>query len=167
MRYIYLGPWRWTKQVRRLTFIQSTLSQIRTQGINRGGLYGFFVKGECIAGTIEDSSASVTDASLPPSGTSTPPTSASDTEGPSKTTKKSKKEKKRKRVTEDEATSGKPAKTSKKNKDPVAAKLAKLSEKEKTEYEARAALKNQTLEQYVLRRIEKKSDKKAPRSGKK
>jgi nucleolar protein TMA23 len=154
--------------MRKLTvFPQSTLSQIRTQGINRGGLYGFFVKGECIAGTIEDSSASATDASLHPSGTSTPPTSASDTEAPSKTIKKSKTDKKRKRATEDETTVDKPTKASKKNKDPVAAKIAKLSTKEKAEYEARAALKNQTLEQYVLRRIEKKSDKKAPKSGKK
>jgi hypothetical protein len=41
----------------------------------------------------------------------------------------------------------------------VAAKLAKLKPAEKAEYETRAAAKNQTLEQYVLRRIQKKATK--------
>ncbi|KAF2246513.1 hypothetical protein BU26DRAFT_400663, partial [Trematosphaeria pertusa] len=31
---------------------ESTLSQVRSKGINRGGLYGFFVKGEGLTGTI-------------------------------------------------------------------------------------------------------------------
>ncbi|KAF2732699.1 hypothetical protein EJ04DRAFT_399652, partial [Polyplosphaeria fusca] len=31
---------------------ESTLSQIRKNGINRGGLYGFFVRGEDLEGTI-------------------------------------------------------------------------------------------------------------------
>jgi hypothetical protein len=35
---------------------ESTLSQVRKQGINRGGLYGFFVRGEGLEGTITDSS---------------------------------------------------------------------------------------------------------------
>lgn len=50
----------------------STLSQIQEKGINRGGLYGFFVKGEGLVGTIGEESSS------PTSGASTPPTSASD-----------------------------------------------------------------------------------------
>lgn len=33
---------------------KSTLNQIRTKGINRGGLYGFFVKGESLKGTLGD-----------------------------------------------------------------------------------------------------------------
>ncbi|KAF2661985.1 hypothetical protein K491DRAFT_686969 [Lophiostoma macrostomum CBS 122681] len=36
---------------------ESTLSQVRKQGINRGGLYGFFVRGEGLEGTITDSSS--------------------------------------------------------------------------------------------------------------
>ena len=158
---------------------QSTLSQIRTQGINRGGLYGFFVKGEAIEGTIEDTSATSTDTSIPPSGTSTPPTSASDTEAPTRTTKKPVKEKKRKRVATDVSGKGKKAKTSPtqakgkkaqegvkdKEQDAVAAKLAKLKPSEKAEYESRAATKNQTLEQYVLRRIQKKTEKRAIKYG--
>jgi hypothetical protein len=43
--------------------------------------------------------------------------------------------------------------------DAVAAKLAKLKPAEKAEYEARAAAKKQTIEQYVLRRIQKKTAK--------
>ncbi|KAF2030576.1 hypothetical protein EK21DRAFT_20595, partial [Setomelanomma holmii] len=78
---------------------ESTLNQIRTKGVNRGGLYGFFVKGEAIAGTIDDIS-SATDTSIPPSGASTPPTSvsASDTEANTKSTKTSDRKTKRKQV---------------------------------------------------------------------
>jgi hypothetical protein len=41
----------------------------------------------------------------------------------------------------------------------VAKKLAKLKPDEKADYEARASAKNQTLEEYVLRRIQKKAKK--------
>ncbi|KAF2476111.1 uncharacterized protein BDR25DRAFT_300908 [Lindgomyces ingoldianus] len=60
---------------------ESTLSQVRKTGINRGGLYGFFVRGEGLAGTLpntEESSApetSLPSTSTPPSRTTTPPTS--------------------------------------------------------------------------------------------
>ncbi|KAF2450642.1 hypothetical protein P171DRAFT_426973 [Karstenula rhodostoma CBS 690.94] len=50
----------------------STLTQIQEKGINHGGLYGFFVKGEGLQGSIEEKS------STPTSGTTTPPTSAED-----------------------------------------------------------------------------------------
>jgi nucleolar protein TMA23 len=46
----------------------------------------------------------------------------------------------------------------------VAAKLAKLKPTEKADYEARAAAKDQTLEQYILRRIQKKDEKRATAS---
>lgn len=118
---------------------ESTLSQIRTQGINRGGLYGFFVRGEAIAGTIDDNSA--TDSSLPPSGTSTPltsaSTSASDAEQTVTTTTKNLDDKRAQR------------------------RLAKLKPAARSEYQQRAAAKGQTLEQYVLRRIHKKNAKRA------
>jgi nucleolar protein TMA23 len=48
----------------------------------------------------------------------------------------------------------------------VAKKLAKLKPAEKADYEARAAEKGQTLEQYVLRRIQKKTEKDANRAKK-
>jgi nucleolar protein TMA23 len=44
----------------------------------------------------------------------------------------------------------------------VAKKLAKLKPAEKADYETRAKAKGQTLEQYVLRRIQKKTEKRTP-----
>lgn len=152
-----------------LTFHQSTLSQIQKKGINRGGLYGFFVKGESIAGTLgeSDSSAVPTDASAAPSGTSTPATSASDSE-PGK--KSADKKTKRKRETEKEENAKTKKSKSKKertsgDKDAkkLAKKIAKLSVEEKSTYEKRAAAKGQTLEVYVARRIQKKNDQRAAR----
>ncbi|OAL54040.1 hypothetical protein IQ07DRAFT_502728 [Pyrenochaeta sp. DS3sAY3a] len=145
---------------------ESTLSQIRTQGINRGGLYGFFVRGEAIAGTIEDSSA--TDSSMPPSGASTPPTSTSESEAPVAAAQISVKLDKRRRSIEATASSKKKtriatsdSKPKSKNKDRVAAKLAKMKPAERAQCDARAAAKGQTIEQYVRRRIEKKAEKRA------
>ncbi|KAH8704381.1 hypothetical protein GQ44DRAFT_630510 [Phaeosphaeriaceae sp. PMI808] len=146
----------------------STLNQIRTKGINRGGLYGFFVKGEAIAGTIDDSSASVTDASVPPSGASTPPTSASDTEAPAKAVK-STEEKRRRTQKNDTATNGalenpnKVKKSKRGNQDAVSRKIAKLPPAKKALSEQRAAAKKQTLHEYILRRIEKKSEQRSTR----
>lgn len=145
--------------------MQSTLDQIRTQGIYRGGLYGFFVKGESEGGTIGDTSAATTDVSNPSSGANTPPTSASDTDAPEKTSDKKSKRKrddreatvsKRNKKTKNEEST---LKTSKQDSGAVAKKLAKLKPAEKVEYETRAAAKGQTLEQYVLRRIQKKTEK--------
>ncbi|KAF2865113.1 hypothetical protein BDV95DRAFT_587339 [Massariosphaeria phaeospora] len=63
---------------------ESTLSQVRTKGINRGGLYGFFVRGEGLTGTIssaeESSAAEPAESSTSSTGTSTPPTTASESE---------------------------------------------------------------------------------------
>lgn len=67
----------------------STLAQVQQKGINRGGLYGFFVKGEGLIGTIGDESetsvdtvsstaeSEATTTSGDQSASSTPPTSAS------------------------------------------------------------------------------------------
>ncbi|KAG9200688.1 hypothetical protein G6514_006707 [Epicoccum nigrum] len=142
---------------------ESTLSQIQKKGINRGGLYGFFVKGESIAGTLGDSDSSnvPTDASAAPSGTSTPATSASDSE-PAK--KSAEKKNKRKREAENEGTKIKKSKTKKegatsdKDAKKLAKKIAKLSVDEKATYENRAAAKGQSLEVYVARRIQKKNE---------
>lgn len=151
-----------------LTFQQSTLSQIQKKGINRGGLYGFFVKGESIAGTLgdSDSSAAPTDASAAPSGTSTPATSASDSEPAKKFVEK---KNKRKRDADKDSSDSKNSK-SKANNTPgdkytkkLAKKIAKLSVNEKVEHEKRAAAKGQTLEEYVARRIQKKNEQRKAR----
>ncbi|KAG9383106.1 hypothetical protein A1F94_007027 [Pyrenophora tritici-repentis] len=142
----------------------STLDQVRTQGINRGGLYGFFVKGEQIEGTIGDTSATTTDVSNPPSGTSTPPTSASETEASAPSKKTTDKKSKRKREESDAKASKKSKKADAKGteQDVMAKKLSKLKPAERADYEARAVAKGQSLEQYVLRRIQKKTEKNAP-----
>jgi nucleolar protein TMA23 len=147
---------------------ESTLSQIQKKGINRGGLYGFFVKGESIAGTLgdSDSSAAPTDASAAPSGTSTPATSASDSEPAQKAVDK---RDKRKRESDMQGNKSKKSKSKKeepsseKNTKKLAKKIAKLSIDEKATYEKRAAAKGQTLEVYVARRIEKKNEQRATR----
>ncbi|KZM22950.1 uncharacterized protein EKO05_0003896 [Ascochyta rabiei] len=146
---------------------ESTLSQIQKKGINRGGLYGFFVRGESIAGTLgdsEESSAAPTDASAAPSGTSTPATSASDSEPAKKSTDR---KNKRKREAEGESSKSKKSESKKdktsgdKDTKKLAKKIAKLSVDEKSTYEKRAAAKGQTLEAYVARRIQKKNDQRA------
>jgi nucleolar protein TMA23 len=160
--------------------VQSTLSQIRTKGINRGGLYGFFVKGEAIAGTIDDTS-STTDTSIPPSGASTPPTSvsASDTEGPTKRTKMSDKKIKRQREEDAELAPGRKGKKDKKPKaaSPADATLSATTkelassnqitkDRDAVAAEERAAAKKQTLHEYIMRRIQKKSEKRSTRYDK-
>ena len=94
--------------------MQSTLNQIRTKGINRGGLYGFFVKGEAIAGTLDDSFASATHTSNSPSLIDTPPTSASEVDAPKPTATMSDKITKRKRGDDDSASVEKAAKKARK-----------------------------------------------------
>lgn len=152
----------------RLIELQSTLSQIQKKGINRGGLYGFFVRGESIAGTLgdSDSSAAPTDASAAPSGTSTPATSASDSEAVKKAADK---KSKRKREADREASRNKKPKSKKdeisgdQEAKKLAKKIAKLSVDERSSYEKRAAAKGQTLEVYVARRIQKKKEERASR----
>ncbi|KNG51901.1 dna-directed rna polymerase ii subunit rpb1 protein [Stemphylium lycopersici] len=120
----------------------STLDQIRTQGIYRGGLYGFFVKGESEGGTIGDTSAATTD--------------TSDKKSKRKRDDKGEAASKKTKKTKNEAAT---PKTLTQDSGAVAKKLAKLKPAEKVEYETRAAEKGQTLEQYVLRRIQKKTEK--------
>lgn len=124
------------------------------------------MKGESIAGTLgdSDSSAVPTDASAAPSGTSTPATSASDSEP---TKKSADKKNKRKRGSEERKDKDKKSKSGKEetvgNKDAkkLAKKIAKLTVDEKTTYEKRAAAKGQSLEAYVARRIQKKNEHRA------
>ncbi|KAF2205317.1 hypothetical protein GQ43DRAFT_437131 [Delitschia confertaspora ATCC 74209] len=71
-----------------------------------------------------------------------------------KPAEKEAKVKKRKRLEKDIA----------KNAPQITAKLAKLSAVEKAQYAKRAASKNQSLEEYVLRRIEKKDEKRASKA---
>jgi nucleolar protein TMA23 len=159
---------------------ESTLDQIRTKGINRGGLYGFFVKGEEIKGTMEDS----TEDDAPRSGASTPPTSASDTEAPTTsepakkrkrndndappTSKKPKKERRAKDTRRD-ATASSPNQLVATRSEQLAidAKLAKLSPRKRKWYQDRATIQNTTIEQVLLRRIQKSTKKLAKRKAKK
>ncbi|KAH7112462.1 hypothetical protein B0J11DRAFT_542388 [Dendryphion nanum] len=220
---------------------KSTLDNIREQGVSRGGLYSFFVKGEGLVGTIstaEDSSAAETshsNSSASPSRESTPATSAA--ESPSdrddgsdrivaattNSRKRSRKEStretcKRRKVdksdgilgvdiaanregkkakseasrttevkrqekkaaqSEGSAEGEKPGSKERKkasklgltvpeyrtklaieeNQDAISAKIAKLSKKEKKKYEERAIEKKESLEEYVLGRIQKKEAK--------
>lgn len=77
--------------------LQSTLSQVRKVGINRGGLYGFFVKGEGLQGTVGQPliTPSVAESSLQtPTSTSaqsTPPTSTNADPPAEKSSKKKRK----------------------------------------------------------------------------
>ncbi|KAJ5020894.1 hypothetical protein J3E73DRAFT_357143 [Bipolaris maydis] len=135
----------------------STLDQIRTKGINRGGLYGFFVKGEQIEGTIEDTSAITTEASNPSSGTT--PAKTSEKKNKRKREEKEASASKKSKKSKDSSEKTSKSQPSDNDQDAVAKKLAKLKPDEKAEYETRAAEKGQTLEQYVLRRIQKKAEK--------
>ncbi|KAH6642833.1 hypothetical protein C7974DRAFT_372697 [Boeremia exigua] len=145
----------------------STLSQIQKKGINRGGLYGFFVRGESIAGTLgdSDSSAVPTDASAAPSGTSTPATSASDSEPAKKSDAKKNKRKREadKEISKSKKSNRKKEASGEKAAKKLAKKVAGLSVDEKTTYEKRAAAKGQTLEVYVARRIQKKNEQRESR----
>jgi nucleolar protein TMA23 len=125
--------------------------------------------------------SSTTDTSISPSGASTPPTSASDSEAPATAVNMSDKKNKRKREDESALKEAKKAKQAKKSdtkdnkngkpttapstKDQAKAtrKIAKLSPKKKASYEKRAAEKKQSLNDYILRRIQKKSEKRANR----
>jgi nucleolar protein TMA23 len=130
---------------------------------------------------MDDSSASATEASIPASGASTPATSASETEPSARAIKKADKKLKRKRQAGDAAAAvdktqkigGKDSKTgnaqdilSAKDQKAVARKIAKLSPKKKALYEERASAKKQTINEYILRRITKKSTKRANRYAK-
>lgn len=157
---------------------ESTLNQIRTKGVKRGGLYGFFVRGEGIGGTIGSLGGSGESSAT--SGASTPVTEvSSESEEVRRARKKdraAKKELKRKRdasgVDDKKVKKTGRAEREAQNKkagisaedelaEAVVAKIAKLKPEEKKEYEKRAAEKNQTLSQYVLRRIQKKAEKQA------
>ncbi|KAF4302204.1 putative DNA-directed RNA polymerase II subunit rpb1 protein [Botryosphaeria dothidea] len=95
---------------------QTALSSIRQNGMNKGGLYGFFVRGEGMAGTISDSSVGTDPASnsiSSPSDNSTLATtpevdSASESKQPEKKRKREgEKENRRKKRKEDSVTQSK------------------------------------------------------------
>ncbi|KAK4951634.1 hypothetical protein LTR66_013850 [Elasticomyces elasticus] len=51
---------------------RSTLSSVRTQGVKKGGLYGFFVRGEGVPGTLPNTPEMTSGASTPPGEPSVP-----------------------------------------------------------------------------------------------
>jgi hypothetical protein len=81
-------------------------------------------------------------------------------EGESVKVKKAKKDnKKTAKVAKTEKSAPKDNVISDKDQAAVARKITKLSPKKKATYEERAALKNQTIDEYILRRIQKKASK--------
>ncbi|KAF2277825.1 uncharacterized protein EI97DRAFT_487833 [Westerdykella ornata] len=148
---------------------ESTLAQVRKQGINRGGLYGFFVRGEGLRGTIgvsESTAAADRSGSGKENERESTATSTSDTssESTSKTEKRKEKKKKKEKQKSPE-TADRNLDLSPEAYQAITAKLSKLTSEEKAQYEERARAKKQTLEQYVLRRIQKKDEKKRESSA--
>ncbi|ORY14140.1 hypothetical protein BCR34DRAFT_240702 [Clohesyomyces aquaticus] len=139
---------------------QSTLSQVRKTGINRGGLYGFFVRGEGLTGTIsttEESSAaeaSLTNTSTPPSRTSTPPTSTvespdesdSASESPQDTDSASEASASSDAMSESAPEVGQPASSSKKRKRTDEGLDTIKKKRKEFQKEARAIVKRQRTE---------------------
>ncbi|OJD35461.1 dna-directed rna polymerase ii subunit rpb1 protein [Diplodia corticola] len=84
---------------------QTALASIRQNGVNKGGLYGFFVRGEGLAGTLSDNnlpSEPLSSSTSSPSDTSTPATTpdAESTPEPKKRKRADGEEGKRKRTKE-------------------------------------------------------------------
>lgn len=167
---------------------KSILANVKDHGIKRGGLYGRFVQGEGVPGTIgvvDPKVASLASAVGPATGVKR---KAEDDEDEDKVEKKkAKKEKKRsksksdsssddekkarraakkakKSATTDEDTSD--AATTKKSKSKKDKSLDGLPEDKRKQYEERAAAKGVTLEQYFTQRLAKNLEaKEARRSG--
>ncbi|KAH0273721.1 hypothetical protein KCU91_g5762, partial [Aureobasidium melanogenum] len=171
---------------------KSILANVKDHGIKRGGLYGRFVQGEGVPGTIgvvDPKVAALASAIGPATGMKR---KAEDDEDEDKTekkkAKKDKKDKKRskstsesssdddekkarraakkakKSATTDEDTSD--AATTKKSKSKKDKSLDGLPEDKRKQYEERAAAKGVTLEQYFTQRLAKNLEaKEARRSG--
>ncbi|KAK7721723.1 hypothetical protein SLS57_005071 [Botryosphaeria dothidea] len=133
---------------------QTALSSIRQNGMNKGGLYGFFVRGEGMAGTISDSSVGtdpVSNSTSSPSDSSTPATTPeADSASESKQS-----EKKRKREGEKEN-------RRKKRKDSVTQSKGKAKATRKKDSQSKQALSDgakpaSTEDPKLLRRAAKKA----------
>lgn len=171
---------------------KSILANVKDHGIKRGGLYGRFVQGEGVAGTIgvvDPKIAALASAVGPAVGVKR---KAEDDEDEDKTekkkAKKDKKEKKRSKSTSDSSSdddekkarrAAKKAKksattdedtsdaaTTKKSKSKKDKSLDGLPEDKRKQYEERAAAKGVTLDQYFSQRLTKNLEaKEARRSG--
>jgi nucleolar protein TMA23 len=171
---------------------KSILANVKEQGIKRGGLYGRFVQGEGVAGTIgvvDPKVAALASAVGPAVGVKR---KAEDDEDEDKVekkkAKKDKKEKKRSKSTSDSSSddekkarrAAKKAKksattdedtsdaatTTKKSKSKKDKSLDGLPEDKRKQYEERAAAKGVTLDQYFSLRLAKNLEaKEARRSG--
>jgi nucleolar protein TMA23 len=164
---------------------RSILANVKDHGIKRGGLYGRFVQGEGVAGTIgvvDPKIAALASAVGPAVGVKR---KAEDDEDEDKTEKK--KEKKRSKSTSDSSSddekkarrAAKKAKksattddntsdaaTTKKSKSKKDKSLDGLPEDKRKQYEERAAAKGVTLDQYFSLRLAKNLEaKEARRSG--
>jgi nucleolar protein TMA23 len=170
---------------------KSILANVKEQGIKRGGLYGRFVQGEGVAGTIgvvDPKVAALASAVGPAVGAKR---KAEDDEDEDKVekkkAKKDKKEKKRSKITSDSSSDDEKkasravkkakksattdddtsdAATTKKSKSKKDKSLDGLPEDKRKQYEERAAAKGVTLDQYFSLRLTKNLEaKEARRSG--
>ncbi|KAH7065499.1 hypothetical protein B0J12DRAFT_37976 [Macrophomina phaseolina] len=131
---------------------QTALSSIRQNGMSKGGLYGFFVRGEGLAGTISDTSVGTSSSTSSPSDRSTPATTPE-----AESTAESKRfEKKRKREGEKEASWKKKKETSvarSKGKD----KTARNTDSPSKQVSSKEAKPAATEDAKLLRRAAKKA----------
>ncbi|TIA57201.1 hypothetical protein D6C83_03864 [Aureobasidium pullulans] len=170
---------------------KSILANVKEQGIKRGGLYGRFVQGEGVPGTIgmvDPKVAALASAVLPPAtGVKRKAEDDDEDKAEKKKAKKEKKDKKRSKSTSDSSSSddekkarhaAKKAKksatasednsdaTTKKSKSKKDKSLEGLPEDKRKQYEERAAAKGVTLEQYFsLRQVKNLEAKESRRSG--
>ncbi|KAI4735349.1 hypothetical protein E4T50_14132 [Aureobasidium sp. EXF-12298] len=167
---------------------KSILANVKDHGIKRGGLYGRFVQGEGVPGTIgvvDPKVAALASAIGPATGVKRK--AENDEDEDKKEKQKAKKEKKRSKSTsesssDDEKKARRAAKKAKKSattdedtSDAAATKKSKskkdksldgLPEDKLKQYEERAASKGVTLEQYFTQRLAKNLEaKEARRSG--
>ncbi|KAF2268383.1 hypothetical protein CC78DRAFT_489158 [Lojkania enalia] len=159
---------------------ESALSQVRKQGINRGGLYGFFVQGEGLAGTIDKEDSSTTESSMNSSiettGETTLATSISSSDHPPPTPASSTPRKRKQAPDTSDPTSQK-QKKSRRYKEKTQADTAQPPESQlraslhaesraalaRELYGERAKVKGRSFEEYVLRRAEKYEEKRKRR----
>ncbi|CAD0021673.1 unnamed protein product [Aureobasidium pullulans] len=169
---------------------KSILANVKEQGIKRGGLYGRFVQGEGVPGTIgmvDPKVAALASAVLPATGVKRKAEDDDEDKAEKKKAKKEKKDKKRSKPTSDSSSSddakearraAKKAKksatasednsdaTTKKSKSKKDKSLEGLPEDKRKQYEERAAAKGVTLEQYFsLRQVKNLEAKESRRSG--
>lgn len=129
---------------------ESTLSNVKAQGIHRGGLYGRFVRGEGVGGTIGLQIVPVSKQPFDLKSTKDKKRKRSDpsVEKEAKKNKLDKKQEKR----EKKAARAADVQMSEKELEHFGLKKKALSSEKLAQYEARASMKKITVEEYMKRR---------------